>query len=303
VIAQNTRSAQRVTEAYLSANMSGHHQERIAIVGLGAIGGSLALALRHRTQLVAWSSDATDRASARAAGVPVPSDEEAAWVAEMADATIIVAAVPLDQLAGLVRMVLPRLPDETLLLHTASLQGRRALGLSDDEFRRVLGTHPVAGSERSGFAAADAGIFRGATVHAEARAAAADRERIETLWRETGVARIAWGDAAEHDELMSWVSHLPQLTATALAAVLAERGVTRGDIGRGAWDTTRLASSDPGMWTPILRNAPSETVAALRRLTRALNALGDALERHDSDVIEGSWHQARAWRSNVESSV
>jgi prephenate dehydrogenase len=280
--------------------MSPRLEERIGIVGLGAVGGSLALALRDRVPLLAWSRDAADRASARVAGIEVCREDGSTWMEEMAHTTVVVIAVPLDQVAAIARGMLARLPDDALVVHTTSLQSRDALGLSETEFQRVLGTHPIAGSERSGFAAADAGMFRGATVSAEARALEAERERIETLWRATGIARIAWGDAAAHDELMSWVSHLPQLTATALAAVLAQQKVAPSDVGPGARDTTRLASSDFGMWAPILRNAPPETAEALRRLTRTLDALSDAIERHDSTPIAAWWEQARAWRTSVE---
>jgi prephenate dehydrogenase len=280
--------------------MSPLGQERVGVVGLGAIGGSLALAWRDRVPLLAWSRDAEDRASARAAGIPVCRDAGSTWMEDMANTTVVVIAVPLDEVASVAREMLTRLHDETLVLHTTSLQGRDALGLSERESRRVLGTHPIAGSECAGFAAADAGMFRGATVRAEARATDAERERIERLWRDTGVARIAWSDAVAHDELMSWVSHLPQLTSTALAAVLGEQGIAQRDIGPGALDTTRLASSDPGMWAPILQNAPRETVAALRRLTSTLDALGNALEKHDAASIAEIWEHARAWRAGAE---
>lgn len=280
--------------------MSPPDQERIGIVGLGAVGGSLALAWRDRAPLLAWSRDAADRASARAAGISVCHDAGSTWMEDMATTTVVVIAVPLDEVASVAREMLSRLPDEALVLHTTSLQRRDALGLSERESRRVLGTHPMAGSERSGFAAADAGMFRGATVRAEARATDAERERIEMLWRDTGVAQIAWSDAAAHDELMAWVSHLPQLTSTALAAVLGERGIAQRDIGPGARDTTRLASSDPGVWAPILQHAPRETVVALRRLTSTLDALGNALEKHDAASIAAIWECARGWREAAE---
>jgi prephenate dehydrogenase len=280
--------------------MSLRNQERIGIVGLGAVGGSLALAWRDRASLLTWSRDAADRASARAAGISVCHDAGSTWTEDMVNTTVVVIAVPLDEVASVVREMLVRLPDDALVLHTTSLQGRDALGLSERESRRVLGTHPIAGSERSGFAAADAAMFRGATVRAEARATDAERARIEMLWRDAGVARIAWSDAAAHDELMSWVSHLPQLTSTALAAVLWERGIAQRDIGPGARDTTRLASSDHGMWAPVLQNIPSETVAALRCLTSTLNALGNALEKHDAASIAAIWEHARAWRAGAE---
>jgi prephenate dehydrogenase len=275
-------------------------QERIGIVGLGAIGGSLALALRDQAPVLAWSRDPADCHAASAAGIPVCRGEGSTWLDDMAGSTVVIIAVPLGQVAPVARELQARLPDECLLLHSSGLHRRDALGLSEQEFQRVLGTHPLAGSERSGFGAADREMFRGATVRAEARATEGDRHRIEMLWRGAGVARFVWGEAAAHDELMSWVSHLPQLTATALAAVLAQRGVSTGDIGPGAGGTTRLAASDPGVWVPVLRRSPRETVEALRRLTSMLDALRAALESHDGASLTQIWEQARTWRSGAE---
>jgi len=280
--------------------MSALAQERIGIVGLGAIGGSLALAWRDQAPLLAWTRDPADRDAARAAGIPVCEGEGSTWLDDIAASTAVVIAVPLSQVAPVARELQARLPDECLLIHSSGLQRRDAIGLTEQEFQRVLGTHPLAGSERSGFRAADRAMFRGATVRAEARATPAQRERIELLWRAAGAERFVWGDAGEHDELMSWVSHLPQLTATALAAVLAQRGIDSGDTGPGARGATRLAASDPQVWVPVLRRSPRETVEALRNMTSALDALRQALESHDGAALTHIWEQARSWRASAE---
>ncbi len=274
--------------------------ERIGIVGLGAIGGSLALAWRGAAQTLAWSRNARDRDAARAVGIAVCGADGSGWMHGMAASTVVMLAVPLAEVADVVRALLPHLPDECLLLHASSLQSRDTLGLSEIEFRRVLGTHPIAGSERSGFGAADPGMFRGATVRGEARAPDAVRDRIESLWRGAGATRVIWEKAEAHDALMSWISHLSQLTATALAAALADEGINPHDLGRGARDTTRLAASDLAMWEAILDRAPRETVAAVRRLTSALQDLGDALEARDGAALAGTWQRARSWRMAAE---
>lgn len=274
-------------------------RERIGIVGLGAIGGSLALALRDRVPVVAWARGAADRGAARAAGIHVSANDES-WPDEIASSSIVVIAVPLTNVASVVRRLLPVLPDESLLLHASSLQRREALGLGESEFGRVLGAHPIAGSEGSGFAAADSGMFRGATVRAESRATQPQRRRIETIWRAAGIERIAWSDAADHDALMAWVSHLPQLTSTALAAVLAAAGIARRDGGGGARDLTRLASSDLAVWGPIIEHAPAETAEALHRLTSTLAEVAEAVETRDHAAIERVWKRARTWRGGAE---
>jgi prephenate dehydrogenase len=163
-----------------------------------------------------------------------------------------------------------------------------------------VGTHPIAGTERAGFGAADPATFRDATVRAEARADAQARARIESIWRAAGASRFVWDDARKHDALMAWISHLPQLTSTALASVLAEQRVAHREAGPGARDTTRLAASDLTMWGPILEGAPEETIAAVRRLTSTLHGLGDALEARDQASVARLWEQARAWRTRSE---
>ena len=272
--------------------------ERVGIVGLGAIGGSLALALRERAPVLAWSRDLSDREAAGAAGIRVCRGDT--WATEMSACTTVLIAVPLDEIGVVVRDLLPRVPDSCLVMHASSLQRREALGISEREFQRVLGSHPIAGSERSGFAAANGALFRDATLRAEARAADAARSRIERFWRAAGASRFVWDDASTHDALMAWISHLPQLTATALAAVLAEHDVAAPEVGPGARDTTRLAASDLAMWAPILERAPRETIDALRRLTSTLGELGDALEAHDQGSVAQTWQRARSWKARSE---
>lgn len=272
--------------------------EHVGIVGLGAIGGSLALALRGQAPLLAWSLDAADREAARGAGIRLCRD--GTWAAEMGEATAVVIAVPLDEVASVVRELLPQVGAACLVMHASSLQRREAVGLSEPEFHRVLGTHPIAGSERSGFAAANPAIFRDATVRAEARADAEARARIEAVWRAAGISRLVWNDASTHDGIMAWITHLPQLTGTALAAVLAEHDVSPHETGPGARDATRLAASDLAMWGPILERAPRETMEALHRLTSTLTGLAGALEARDRESIARVWAQARAWRARSE---
>ena len=283
--------------------MSALEQDRVGIVGLGAIGGSLALALRGQAPVRAWSRDAADRDAAQAAGIAVCRSNHSTWAEELGASTVIVVAVPLDEVAPVIRQLMTAVPDERTLVHASSLQRREALGLSEAEFRRVIGAHPVAGSERSGFGAASAAMFHGATIRAERRASAVHRAGIERLWRAAGAAHVVWSDAEAHDELMARVSHLPQLAATALGAALAQRGAAAGDLGPGGREMTRLAASDLAMWAPILERAPRETVEALRCLTSTLGVLCAALDARDAASLADVWGQARAWKERAEESA
>lgn len=265
----------------------------VAIVGLGLIGGSLARALHERGVAVrGWSIAPEDRELAARAGIPV-ADEPDAMVS---DASAVVFAVPIDRLAGAADAVLGARSGEIVALHAGGLQGQHALALDDRQYARIIGTHPLAGSHESGFAASRADLFAGATVSVEARAGALARASAEWVWCAAGATRIDYRPAEEHDRLMTWVSHLPQLASTALAATLARHGVDLRALGPGGRDTTRLAASPFSQWGPLLAAAPRDLSEALHSLEDHLARLCAAIERHDRGVLAELWSAGEAWR-------
>lgn len=272
------------------------NEPRVAIVGLGAIGGSVALVLGARGLTVSGATEsADDAAAARAAGVRVHDSATSA----AAEADIVLLAVPLDAIAALARRAAEAAPRATIL-HAGSLQGEGALALGTPLLGRVIGTHPMAGTHGSGFAAARADMFRGAVVSIESRATPRQREDAELLWSLAGAGRVEYRDAAAHDACMAWSSHLPQLVATALAAATARRDEGGCPRGPGLRDTTRLAASDWGMWRPILEHAPHDTRAALAAVEGELVRLREAMEARDWPRLRDTWDRAREWRTSVE---
>lgn len=270
----------------------------VAIVGLGIIGGSVALRLRERgTRLRGFARDDADARAAGEAGVDV--------ALSLSDAVrgvgLVLVAVPLDALATVAASVVAAAPPQATILHTGSLQRAEVLGLTADLAERVIGTHPMAGSHRVGFTGATPQLFDGAAVYVERRAGARQREDAELFWSMAGAARIEYLDAESHDEAMAWSSHLPQLASTALAIAIAGGGsplaVPPGPGGRG---TTRLAMSSWELWQPILARAPQATLSALDALERTTAALRTALERRDWAALRANWDRARQWRSAIE---
>lgn len=275
----------------------------IAIIGLGVIGGSAALRLRERgTAVTAYAASDADRALAGAAGVAVAPTLDAA----VRDVGLVLIAVPLDALGSVAEAVVGAAPSRATILHAGSLQRPEAIGALPEVAARVIGTHPLAGSHRSGFAGASPALYRGATVFVERRADARQREDAELFWSLAGAARIEYADADAHDRAMAWASHLPQLASTALGASLAEVVIeSRGERlvptpGPGARDATRLAMSGLEIWRPILERAPDETLAALRALEKTVGAVRAALERRDWPALEATWERARRWRAGVD---
>lgn len=269
----------------------------VAIIGLGCIGGSLARALvAQEVEVRGWSPSASDREQAASARVLIPADERNGIAEACAGAGIVVLATPIHTVGQATGTVHAHLARNAQLLHVCGLQSRSALGLDEELHDCALGTHPLAGSHDSGFGASRPELFVDAVVSAETRASARARQCIEWLWHTVGVQRIDYRTAESHDRLMAWVSQLPQLAATALAATLAAGGVDARTVGTGARDTTRLAASDLGSWPALFRGAPRDLDEALGRLGEMVAELRTALGNGDSATIDAIWSSARSWR-------
>ena len=279
---------------------------RVAIVGLGLMGGSLAMALRRlprSPRIIAASADAADLERALAQGIIDEAREDAPGA--VAEADLVVYATPVSVTLELLASTCSRIPDDAVVTDVGSVKRpvvsrARALGLDG----RFVGGHPVAGSHRSGLAAARADLYDGARVwltpagadDARGPAAAHALERVAALWRSVGAEPAVIG-ADEHDRLMAWASHLPQLAASALASALARAGIAPADLGPGGADTTRIAASPPALWADILRHNADLMRRPLDALQGSLAELAAALDRGDGEALERLLGLASAWRS------
>lgn len=264
---------------------------RVAIVGLGVIGGSAALRLLDRGVTPhGYCSNDQDRIGAADAGVSVHADIGSA----VADADLVLIAVPLDQLAAVATAVVGSVGETTTIVHASSLQSPTSTSLGHDA-GRVIGTRPLAGNAGSGFSAAAASLFRGATVLAEDRASRQQREDIELFWSMAGATRIEYLTAEEHDARMGVASHLPQLAAVAMASVMSGGGIARRQLGPGGRDMTRLAGSPWEMWGPLLAASPASTLDSVRALAAELGELANLLALRDVAAIRDRWDAAGQW--------
>jgi prephenate dehydrogenase len=243
---------------------------RVAIVGLGLIGGSLARALVARGHEV-WGVDgAPQRRRARAAGAISQGAATAEAAAAGAD-VLVLAAPPRVNLALLHRLA-PLCRAGLVVTDVGSVKSpiereARRLGLS-----RFVGGHPIAGSEGSGFSASSATLFQGhAWVLTPSTQNAALRV-VRRLVRDVG-ARPCLLAAAEHDRTLAFLSHVPQVVSWALLEAAAGDPVARrslGLAGPGFRDMTRLARSPRPLWRDILGQNRAEVTRALRALEKAL---------------------------------
>jgi prephenate dehydrogenase len=174
------------------------------------------------------------------------------------------------------------------------------LGLAD----RFAGSHPMAGTHLRGFAAARADLFRGAVVYVTPCAAAASNaaREIAHFWESVLEAHPVILDAGRHDAQLAATSHVPQVVASLLADYLARHAPPGASLGRGAIDTTRLAASDPALWTEILLMNRDELLPALRALEESLGTAERALEMGDAPALTAWLTRAAVWRRRVDGS-
>ena len=275
----------------------------LGVIGLGAIGGSLARQAKRAgiAAVLGWSPDNAERAAAAREGAVDDAPARADEVARAVD--LLVLAAPPAANVALLETLVPLLRAGALATDVSSV--KRAIVQKAAERRlghRFAGSHPLAGTHRRGFDAARAELFRGAVVYVTpvAEGDAAAREIVH-FWQSVLEANTVVIDAAHHDAQVALTSHLPQAVASLLARVLGARLPPGATLGPGARDATRLAASDPALWTEIFLMNRDVLLPELRTLRQPLDDLERALDAGDAAAIM-RWLEAGArWRRGVES--
>jgi prephenate dehydrogenase len=247
---------------------------RVAVAGLGLIGGSLARALGaagHHVRGVDRPGVLRAARRARAIRLGVSLEQAVGW------ADVLVLAAPPRANERLLRQVARLDPPHLVVTDVSSVKQPIVAEARRLRLRRFVGGHPVAGSERSGFAAGRAGLFAGAAwaLTPTAQTDPGALRRVRRLVRDAGARPIVL-DAARHDRALAFLSHLPQVVAWALARAVRADAVARAELRLAgpAWrDMTRLARSPVGLWSEILAANRKELLRARRALARALARL------------------------------
>ena len=276
----------------------------LAVIGLGAIGGSLAWQARLSgvPRVVGFSPERAEGAAAVKAGA----------ITELADspvhavraAGLVVLATPPDTTLDLIERLAPALEPGAVLtdvasVKTAVVQRAVSTGLAG----RFAGGHPLAGTHGSGFAHARPDRLRGCVVYVcptgpEGDAAA---RRVMEFWERTMEACPVLIEPAAHDRQLAWTSHLPQAIAYVLAKALADRALGGVAFGSGARDTTRLAASNPDLWLEIFRQNREPVLEALDGAGAALAELRRLIAQGDEPALRAYLGQAAAFRRGLDS--
>lgn len=272
----------------------------LAIVGVGLIGGSVALAARRRGvvgRIVGIDRDAETLARALQDGM---IDDAHANLTAVAAADLVLFCTPVDGIAAQVVEASAHCRPGALLSDVGStkaailreVSGRLPSGI---EF---LGSHPLAGSEKHGPANASAHLFEDRLVIVTPGPSTTDNalSQIRTFWTALG-ARVQVMDAEDHDRALALTSHLPHLLSSALAGILPPQWYDL--TAAGFRDTTRLASGQPALWSAIFRSNQVHLLTALDRLEEQLRRFRETLLQDDRAALEALLQQGKRIRDDL----
>ena len=263
------------------------------VIGMGLIGGSVALGLRQ----IGWEVSGSDLDPGRA---------QRARELEIVDrigldpnARITFVATPVKAIASEVRRALAE--TSGLVTDVGSVKAPLAAEFKDP---RYIGGHPMAGSELDGLEGADGNLFRGAVwiVTPSADVSDSDFAELTSVIREMGSEVVALS-AERHDELVATVSHVPHLTAAALMNVAQGQSTEHLAVLRlaagGFRDMTRIASGNPGIWLDICETNRDAIVSSMSRFIDSLSDLRDVVSRGEREQLLKTLTAARVARTNL----
>ncbi|MBF53368.1 MAG: cyclohexadienyl dehydrogenase [Confluentimicrobium sp.] len=282
--------------------------DRVALIGLGLIAGSMSLAIRRAglaAEVTGYARSAETRATAREIGLCDRICDTAAEA--VADADLVVLCVPIGAMGPVAEEIAPHLKPGTTVSDVGSVKKAvvEAVAPHLPQGVQFIPAHPLAGTEHSGPRAGFAELFdnRFCLLVPDADTDTDALERLRALWRGMG-ATVEDMDAEHHDLVLAVTSHAPHLIAYTMVGVADDlRRVTDSEVIRysaaGFRDFTRIAASDPTMWRDVFLNNKEATLEILGRFTEELFALQRAIRTGDGDLLFDYFTRTRAIRRGI----
>lgn len=284
--------------------------ERVAIIGVGLIGASLAQAMREAglaPRIVGYDADPDTLRRAADLGV---IDAACGGLAEtVKGADLVVVATPVGATGRLLQEIGEKAEAGALVIDVGSVKGSvvKAAQAAPDRVH-IVPCHPVAGTEQSGPEAGFAALFRDrwcilTPLERDADDYRAAVEKAAALWTAIG-SQVEVMDAAHHDLALAVTSHLPHLIAFTLVGAaddietVAEAEVVKYSAG-GFRDFTRIAASDPVMWRDVFLNNRDAVLEVLGRFTEELSLLQRAIRWNDGEALAKAFTRGRALRRAI----
>ena len=280
---------------------------RVAIIGLGLIGGSIGLAVRENLPdltTTGWDADGDVRAQAAARGLVDTVEETPADAVR--DADLVILCVPVGAMAAAAQAIAAHITPGTIVSDVGSSKRSvcEALGAALPE-AIVIPAHPVAGTENSGPDAGFATLFRQrwciVTPAEDTPQTAVDA--LADFWVGLG-ATVEVMDARHHDLVLAVTSHIPHLIAYTIVGTASDlEEVTRGEVIKysagGFRDFTRIAASNPTMWRDVFLSNRDAVLEVLGRFTEDLSLLQRAIRNGDGDTLFDLFDRTRTIRRSI----
>ena len=265
---------------------------KVGIIGLGLIGGSMAVDLRRRgfaDEVLGVEADPVNAAAAEKIGL---ADRIVSFEECVDEADLVVLAVPVGAAVKMLPQVLDRFAGQKkVVIDVCSTKEQLARAVKyHPERRRYVGTHPMAGTEYSGPWAAMPGLFDGhAGLICDAQESDPKAVRTVECLYETLNMRTIYMDSSSHDVHTAYVSHISHVTSFALALTVLDKEKDEKhifDLASGGFSSTvRLAKSSPDMWTPILTQNRDNVLHVIDTYIDKMQAFRTAIEEGDEDAI------------------
>ena len=265
---------------------------KVGIIGLGLIGGSMAVDLRRRgfaDEVLGVETDPVNAAAAEKIGL---ADRIVTFEECVGQADLVVLAVPVGAAVKMLPQVLDRFAGQKkVVIDVCSTKEQLARAVKyHPERRRYVGTHPMAGTEYSGPWAAMPGLFDGhAGIICDAQESDPKAVRTVECLYETLNMRTIYMDSSSHDVHTAYVSHISHVTSFALALTVLDKEKDEKhifDLASGGFSSTvRLAKSSPDMWTPILTQNRDNVLHVIDTYIDKMQAFRTAIEEEDEDAI------------------
>ena len=274
--------------------------KKVAILGPGLLGGSIALGLRGRSEasVAIWGRRAEVIEEIRAARLAELASTDLKEVVR--DADLVVICTPIGCMPTLAAELLPAVSAHTLVTDAGSVKAPvvRELGDIFAHRARFVGSHPMAGSEQAGWKAARADLFAGAVCivtpvpNSDPSAVA----EISTFWETLGCA-VRQLPPTTHDETVALISHFPHLLAACLVDLIASKDSRAFEFaGPGLRDITRVAAGPPAMWAEILRANRNAVRSSIEAMIEKLRETATLLDRESPEAMLDFLTHAKVWR-------
>lgn len=280
---------------------------RIAVIGLGLIGSSIARAVKAQMPTVRVTGhDASAEVRETARRIALCDDVTDTASAAVTDADLVILCVPVGAMGTVGAEIADDLPPDVIVSDVGSCKAAILNALEQAlPGRAIIPAHPVAGTENSGPEAGFASLFKGrwCIITPPAHAEPAAVERVSEFWRRLG-ADVETMDAEHHDLVLAVTSHLPHLIAYTIVGTASDlEDVTRSEVIKysagGFRDFTRIAASDPTMWRDVFLANKDAVLEMLQRFSEDLSALQRAIRWNDGDALFNLFTRTRAIRRSI----